>query len=226
MEETLTATQFLITIKDGDKILRDKPFVIIDEQILFYRENANEVVFTQISDEQEYTADDYMQLPENAPYQLINGKLIYMAAAILKHSDISQNLNFELMAFVRKNNSGKVFVAPTDVHFDEGNVFQPDLLYVSISRSNILQRWIYGAPDFIVEILSPGTENIDRNRKMKIYGKYNVIEYWIVSPEEKQIEIYYNKRRKMQLIQTVSRSGKIVSKAIKGFEVELEKIFE
>jgi Uma2 family endonuclease len=225
MEETLTATQFLIPIKDGEKILRDNPFVIINHQILFYREESKEVVFTQISDELDYTADDYMQLPENAPYQLINGKLIYKSAP----EDINQKIAFELILeignYVKIKKLGQVRFSPDDVHFDKENIFQPDILFVSIARASIIQKKIYVAPDFIVEISSPGTEKIDRNRKMKIYGKYDVIEYWIVSPEEEQIVVYHNKKNKMQLVQTAYRSGKILSKAIKGFELEVEKVF-
>jgi Uma2 family endonuclease len=225
MEETLTATQFLIAIKDGDKILRDRPFVIIDEQILFYHKESKEVVFTQITDEQDYTADDYLQLPENAPYQLINGKLIYMAAPEDRHQEIAINLSTELQIFVKSHKLGKVRFSPYDVHFDKENIFQPDILFVSIARASIIQKKIDGAPDFIVEISSPGTEKINRNRKMKIYGKYDVIEYWIVSTEKEQIEVYHNKNHKMQLVQTASRSDKIISKAIKGFELEVEKVF-
>jgi Uma2 family endonuclease len=225
MEETLTATQFLITIKDGDKILRDRPFVIIDQQILFYREELKEVVFTQITDKQDYTEDDYKQLPENAPYQLINGKLIYMAAPTFNHQEISHNIILEIGQYVKNQKLGKVVAAPIDVHFDKENIFQPDILFVSIARASIIQKNIYGAPDFIVEISSPGTEKIDRNRKMKIYGKYDVIEYWIVSPEEEQIEVYHNKKHKMELVQTASRNDKIISKAIQGLELEVEKVF-
>jgi hypothetical protein len=71
MEEIITATDLLIPIKVGEKILRDKPFIIIDEQILYRHEDSNLVVFTQISEDKEYTIDDCMCFPENAPYELI-----------------------------------------------------------------------------------------------------------------------------------------------------------
>jgi Uma2 family endonuclease len=226
METIVVLPPLLTSIRDGDKILNGRSFVIIDQQILFYDKESDRFVFTCISDEKDYTVDDYLLLPESAPYQLINGKLFFMAAPIFRHQEISMILSGLIFSFLIGKKTGKVICSPMDVHFDEKNVFQPDILFVSVARSSIIQKWIFGAPDFIVEILSKGTEDIDRTRKMKIYGKYNVIEYWIVCPETEQIEVYHNKNRKMKLTETVSKTGRIVSKTIEGFELEVYKIFE
>jgi Uma2 family endonuclease len=225
MEEIFTETQLLIPIQDGEKILRDRPFIVIDEQILFVQVDTNLVMFTQISEEQDYTADDYLQLPENAPYQLINGKLIFMAAPIPKHQRIVVRLTAYLFNYVDKNKLGEIFCSPTDVKFDHENIVQPDILYISIARAHIIQRMIFGAPEFIVEILSDNNKDNDLIRKKKLYGKYNVSEYWIVYPEEEQIEVFYSRNNEMQLIQTARKTDKIISKAIDGFILEVSMVF-
>ena len=113
-----------------------------------------------------------------------------------------------------------------DVHFDTGNVFQPDLLFVSIKRKSIIQRWIMGAPDFVVEITSGSTENHDRQQKMQTYGQHNVVEYWIARPAEETIEVYHNHDQTMQLVQEATKQDSITSKAIEGLVLELAKVFD
>jgi Uma2 family endonuclease len=166
-----------------------------------------------------------MQLPEGAPFQLINSKLIYMASPFLNHQEILGNLHVEIRNFIKDKNMGKALLSPLDVHFDEKNVVQPDLIFVSIKRSSILQKWIYGAPDFLVEILSKSTEDIDRTKKMALYGKHDVVEYWIVNPEAENIEVYHNQNNEMKLVQTAGKADEIKSKAVEGFVMKVASIF-
>jgi Uma2 family endonuclease len=226
MEAILTQTLLFETIRDGDKILKGKPFIIIDGQILFFQDQLNHVVFSNISDEENYTFEDYMQLPENAPFQLINGKLIYMAAPSLTHQDLVGNIYYEIKTYLKTNTIGRVWVSPVDVKFDRENVFQPDVVFVSIKKSGILDRFINGAPDFVVEILSQKNKSYNLINKKEVYGRFKVKEYWIVYPEDQQIEVFHNRSSKMNLVQTAGKNDKIKSKAIKGFELEVSKIFE
>lgn len=138
------------------------------------------------------TAEDYQNLPEAGPrYQLIEGDL-YMAPAPNRfHQDISRNLEFILLQWLTQNAIGKLYHAPFDVYLDEFDVFQPDILFVSNERSSILSdRGAEGAPDFIVEILSPRTAKIDRENKRKMYARHGVTELWIIEPETRRIAIY------------------------------------
>ena len=210
---------------DLAKIVGDRPFMAINGQLLFFHEKLQRFVITQISDSKSFKADECMQLPENAPYELINGKLIFMKSPDNLHQKISMRLSSAIFQFVDENNLGEVFSAPFDVHFDEENVFQPDILFVSIARTNIIQRWVYGAPDFVVEILSNGNASHDKTTKKKIYGKYGVDEYWIVHHKDELIEVYYNQQNEMQLVQTAGRNEQIISKAIKGFVLEVKRVF-
>jgi Uma2 family endonuclease len=225
MEKELFETNLFVEADFG-KILDDRPFVIIGGQLLFFHEQWQRYVFTQISEDRSYKADECMQLPENSPYELINGKLIFMKSPVFHHQKIASKLHLQIGKYVEDNNLGEVAFAPCDVHFDEENIFQPDLMYISIARTNIIQRWVMKAPDFVVEILSEGNPKHDKVKKKKIYGKYGVTEYWIVYPKEEQIEVFHNKRKTMQLVQTVDKTGQITSKAIKGFVLEVEKIFK
>jgi Uma2 family endonuclease len=225
MEKESIETNLFVEADFG-KILDDRAFVIINGQLLFFHEQLQRYVFTQISEDRSYKADECMQLPENSPYELISGKLIFMYPHINIHQKILCKLTLQVGIYVEIHNFGEVLFAPLDVHFDDENVFQPDLMFISTARSNIIQKWIYGAPDFVAEILSDEIPNHDKITKKKIYGKYGVTEYWIVYPMEEQIEVYHNKRKTMQLVQTVGKTGQIASKAIKGFVLEVEKIFK
>jgi Uma2 family endonuclease len=80
---------------------------------------------------------------------------------------------------IKKSKAGKIRFAPLDVHFDKKNIFQPDLLFISNERKEIIQRFIQGAPDLIGEILSSNRSH-DLGEKKEVYGKYNVLEYWAI----------------------------------------------
>ena len=209
-----------------DQLLEGKLFYPLDGQILFWHEEWQDYVITVISEFYDYTAGDYKQLPEGAPYQLIHGKLVFMPSPFTIHQRISRKLTFEFEHFLREYPKGEIFTAPIDVHFDEHNVFQPDMLFVSIKRSNIIQKWIMGAPDFIVEIASVSTEHVDRTKKMETYGKYNVLEYWIINPNDEEVEVYHNHNKEMQHQQTATKDDTILSKAIEGLKLPVKKIFE
>ena len=139
------------------------------------------------------TRDDYQLLPETGPrYQVIEGQL-YMAPAPNRfHQDISQNIEFLLRKYLERNPIGRMYHAPFDVYLDDYNVFQPDIIFVSTRRRNILTpAGAEGAPNFVVEILSPRTAHIDTDLKPKIYKGTGVEELWIVDPKAKTISVFY-----------------------------------
>lgn len=207
----------------GD-LLGGMNYFLIDDMLLFYDIETETYLIADVSPTVRYTAEMYMQLPEGAPFELINNKLIFMPASVFPHQEISHNLTLALGPYIKKHRLGKMVSAPMDVHFDEKTVVQPDKIFVSIKRSSIIQRWIFGAPDFIVEILSTN-EKHDRETKMKIYEENNVIEYWIVHPTDEYIEVYHNHNLKMQLAQTARRGDQIESIAIEGFVLEVDAVF-
>ncbi len=209
-----------------ERLLNRGHYGIIGNQLLFFSEQLDKFVLTDISENERYAAHDYDLLPENAPFQLINGKLIFMAAPKTIHQRISMDLSIEIGTFIKKNRNGELFHAPTDVKFDEKNIVQPDLLFVSIARKQLIgEKNIQGAPDFIIEILSDSTAQKYYEEKMNLYGQYDVIEYWIVKPTEQSVDVYYNHEHQMHLQQQAGVDDTIKSKAIEGFELEVKRIF-
>jgi Uma2 family endonuclease len=209
-----------------ERLLNRGHYGIIGNQLLFFSEQLGKFVLTDISENERYTAHDYDLLPENAPFQLINGKLIFMPSPKDIHQQIVGNIYFEIRSYLKSNKIGELRVSPLDVHFDDENIVQPDLLFVSISRKSIIDEFINGAPDFVVEVLSPGNTKTEMQEKMNLYGQYDVIEYWIVKPTEQSVDVYYNQEHQMQLQQQAGVEDTIKSKAIKGFELEVKRIFE
>lgn len=206
-------------------LLKGRRFVHFDGQLLF--EQDGQLAITTIDNKNKtYTDEDYRQLPEGAPIQLVNGKLLIMSSPTDLHQLVSGNLFALLHAFNKINKLGKVRFAPLDVYLDTSNAFQPDLLFVSNKRKAIIQDFIQGAPDFVVEILSPGTKKIDQNEKLTVYGRNDVLEYWIIDPKKQDLFIYLNKNGKMKLHKKISKKGKVKATTIKGFSFQLTEIFE
>jgi Uma2 family endonuclease len=138
---------------------------------------------------------DYRSLVESTDkrYELLDGACVMVPAPTTRHQQISRNLEFLLLAHVRQQRLGTVLDAPIDVIFgvgEEREVVQPDIVFIRTERRSIVtEPAIQGAPDLIVEILSPGTEIRDRGYKRTLYARYGVREYWIVDPKAQQIDV-------------------------------------
>ena len=108
------------------------------------------------------TYDDYAKTPEDERWELLDGELIMAAAPNMKHQSVQSNTDWHVQRFVRDRDLGRVFNAPTDVVLSEHDVVQPDLVFVSSEREHIItDANIQGAPDLVVEILSPSTASRD-----------------------------------------------------------------
>ncbi|MEP6956985.1 MAG: Uma2 family endonuclease [Chthoniobacterales bacterium] len=138
------------------------------------------------------TVENYKILPETGPrYQLIEGDLYMAPAPNRYHQVISRNLEYILLKYLEANPIGDLYHAPFDVYLDQYNVFQPDICVVMNDRLSILtDAGAEGAPDFVVEILSPKTARLDRDNKRRVYATAGVRELWIIAPEIKRIDVY------------------------------------
>ena len=136
------------------------------------------------------TYEQYCLLPEDGKqYELIDGELFMTPAPKPRHQKIVLRLTEQLSRFVRENSLGEVFVAPVDVLLERHTVVQPDVLFISTPRLSIVgEEAIEGAPDLVVEVLSPSTFYKDLRKKMTAYSQFGVQEYWIVDPETQSIE--------------------------------------
>lgn len=174
----------------------------------------------------QYTYEDYEKLPEGAPYQLIGGELIMTLSPVPYHQIISRRIEFELLKFVEDRKLGEVIDAPMDVYLSETETYQPDIIFISNERMNIIgEKKIEAAPDLVIEILSESTAYYDLRHKKRIYESSGVKEYWIADPMEKSIEVYENVNGEFKIYSQAMEKGRVNSKLLEGFGVELEKIF-
>ncbi|HLC16333.1 MAG TPA: Uma2 family endonuclease [Thermodesulfovibrionia bacterium] len=174
-----------------------------------------------------YTYADYEKLPEGAPYQLIGGKLVMSPSPVTFHQRISRRIEFELVKFVEDRGLGEVFYAPIDVCLSDIDTYQPDIIFIAKERGYIIgQKNIEGAPDLVIEILSPSTECYDLRDKKAVYEKKGVKEYWIVDPSDKCIEVYENSGYGFKLIEKACCDGQIYSRLLHGFYVSLSEVFQ
>ncbi len=138
-----------------------------------------------------FTINDYMSTPNGKRYQLLDGELILASSPTSKHQSISGQLYLTMTQFVTQSQLGRVWYAPLDVILSDHDVVQPDLLFVSSGRANIVtEANVQGAPDLVVEILSPATAQHDREYKRTLYSRHGVREYWLVDPEEDMVEVW------------------------------------
>jgi len=180
-----------------------------------------------------FTYEDYKSLPESETkrYELLGGELVIVPSPSTSHQRISRRLEFILQAFVEERGLGEVYDAPLDVVLGEGEereVVQPDILYISEGRSGIIaEEEIRGAPDLIIEIISPATAERDRTYKKTLYARHGVKEYWIVDPEAKMVEVYTLGERGFELIKAYKAEAEEVlsSPLLEGLEVVLKEVF-
>jgi Uma2 family endonuclease len=140
-----------------------------------------------------WTYEDLLALPDDGKrYEIINGVLLEVPAPSYLHQVVSSELNALLHEFVRSRQLGRVTAAPLDVRLSERNVVQPDLVFLSNDKLNLVREGrINGAPDLVAEILSPSTAHIDLVRKLMLYLNHGVREYWIVEPDTQTIAVQY-----------------------------------
>ena len=130
----------------------------------------------------------FESLPEGTLAQIINNNLVMNPVPDFEHQDIVSELVYQLRACVKEKNLGKVVVAPVDVYLNAENVYQPDILFLSNERMHLVKKGkVRGAPDLIIEVLSPGTKKFDETVKKNVYEQAGVREYWIVDPITKKV---------------------------------------
>lgn len=160
-------------------------------------------------------------------YELFDGEIMKRSTPSLIHQAVCRKLLTELDAYIEEKKLGEIFSAPVDLNLDEHNAFQPDLAFISKERSFLIEDgdYIRGAPDLVVEIISPGTVKKDRVIKKNLCERFAIREYWLVDPLNKGIEIYIMQEDKYVLHDLQEINGKISSTVLTGFELELGHIF-
>jgi Uma2 family endonuclease len=136
------------------------------------------------------TIEEYLAMPETTqPSNLIEGRLYMSPAPLMRHQQIVMRLGFLMDQFARVH-GGLAFISPMDCHLPTGSVLQPDVGYIAPERLDIVDRWVMGAPDLVIEVLSPGTRRFDRNRKLRAYETAGVREAWLVDPSSSTVIVF------------------------------------
>lgn len=172
------------------------------------------------------TYEDYAKTPEDERWELIDGELIMAAAPNIPHQSIQSTAGWYVQTFVRDGDLGRVFFSPTDVVLSEHDTIQPDLIFVSKERESIITYAnIQGAPDLVVEILSPSTTRRDWRDKMDLYARYEVSEYWVISPESRTVWVFLLVDGVFEESGRYGEDDMLTSPTLEGFALDLSEIF-
>lgn len=172
--------------------------------------------------------NDYRLFPNDGKrHELIDGDHYMSPSPQAPHQKTVTRLFYLLSNFVYRHKLGELFVAPFDIIFSEFDVLEPDLIFVSSRRlREIVKDWIRGAPDLVIEVISPSTEETDRTLKFKLYERYGVREYWLVSPEDRTIEIFVLGEAGYNLIVQASGNMRVKSKILARLNFAARRAFE
>src|SRR5260370_13375128 len=175
------------------------------------------------------TVSDLDLMPEDTNrYEVIDGELFVSKAPSIDHQLVSSNLHFNFQLYLRESPIGKVIATPGVIFSDIDGVI-PDLVFVSSERLDKIRTGprFTGAPDLIVEILAPGPDNQRRDRiaKMQLYGKFGVLQYWLVDPQNRVVEIYTLKGQSFGKAVIFSDQDELTSDILPGFRCAVSSIF-
>ncbi|MDX2075873.1 MAG: Uma2 family endonuclease [bacterium] len=192
-----------------------------------------EAIRDVLREKRKMTADEYFQLPEtNIHMELIDGELfVYdgQEGNMPSPKDLHQKISSRLFAFFLKHlNVDQLRHAPCDIKLDDGNIVQPDILWINPESDQCVlmdDGYLHGAPDFVVEILSPSNTRRDKIDKFYLYEKHGVQEYWIVNPEEQYIEVYIRKEDALHYQGGYKMGQTFSSKTLNGATVTLSDLF-
>ncbi len=176
------------------------------------------------------TVTDLEAMPEDGNrYEVIEGELFVSCAPGLTHQQVSMNIAFLIRSYLESHPIGLVFATPGLILTEMSGVI-PDIVFFRHERSGeiISGERLTGAPDLVVEILSPGAENIRRDRvaKRQLYARHGVAEYWMVDPEKRALEVYRLQSGSLELVATLKEEDELNSQFLPGFSCVASKIFK
>lgn len=180
---------------------------------------------TAIHLERPLIADDLAGMPDDGRrYEIVGGELIVSPSPSQRHQNASTNLLFMIRHHLGQTGSGMVFAAPFDVRLGSHDIVQPDLLVVlERNRPYLRHDGVSGAPDLVIEIVSPASMRIDRVRKAAIYATFGVPEYWIVDPDARTILAQSLENGQYQPL--TSDDGLVHSRVVTGMAVDPVEVF-
>jgi Uma2 family endonuclease len=173
------------------------------------------------------TYADYMLFPDDGlRHEIIGGEHYVSPSPVPRHQRISLNLAHLIQTFLDAHPIGELFYAPIDVLLSEIDIVVPDLVFVSTSRSQIVtSKNLQGAPDLVVEILSPGTRSRDQRLKRDLYERAGAQEYWLVDPERDVVEVYRRAAETFALPIQYGSTEVVTTPLLPGLELPVDRIF-
>jgi Uma2 family endonuclease len=157
---------------------------------------------------------------------LLEGETNLAPAPSDKHHAVVVKLLVALYQFVTEHRLGQVRVSPYDVVLSNYDVVQPDVLYVSNARANIITPAnIQGAPDLVVEVVSPSSAEYDRGYKRTLYSRSGVLEYWLVDPDTETVEVLTVSAQGLAVYASYRRGEALRSPLLAGLALDLGSIF-
>jgi Uma2 family endonuclease len=176
------------------------------------------------------TVNDLVAIPEDGKrYELIEGQLFCSGILDLSHQRVAGNFLYFIWEFLRENPIGKVIMGPGLI-FSEISSVIPDLVFFEREREKQItsEDYLVAAPELVIEVLSPGRENVSRDRvaKRQLYAKHAVNEYWIVDAENRAVEIYRLTSERLELAATLKDQDEITSPLLPGFTCPLANVFK
>jgi len=172
--------------------------------------------------------EEFRQLPiDGRRYELVRGEVHVTPAPATRHQFTVQNLAGSLWPHVVKNNLGEVCTAPLDVRLSIDTALQPDRIFVSNARAGIIQEdWIAGAPDLVVEVLSPSTAAYDRVTKLPVYAEAGVPEVWLIDSQAKTVEVLRLQGKKYLVDAILAGEQALTSTLFPDWQLPLRDLFD
>lgn len=175
-----------------------------------------------------WTYEDYAALPEDGQrYEVVNGVLVMSPSPTPEHQDIVGMIAHYLLIHVKFAGLGRVFTAPLDIDLGPKKVFQPDVVVVlNAHLDRITKKRIVGAPDLVVEVVSPGSGVMDRIAKYGIYARAGIAEYWIVNATRQTVEVHVLEHGEYRSLGVYQGKDTLPSRVAPELSVRVEQFFE
>ena len=174
------------------------------------------------------TYQDYLKIPEdNLRHEIIDGEHFVTPSPMTNHQDVSAQLFFIIFQWIKKHNPGKLLAAPFDVILSRNNIVVTDIIYISKAHLSVVtEKNIQGAPDFIIEILSPSTSKRDLGIKKNIYETSGVEHYWIVDPDQKTIQTFHLENSRYVLLSAFNLREPLTSSLFPRLSISMTFLVE